>query len=271
MKKWIFSLLIFCHNLALAQVQFQNLYDSEGISLTDNSGILSTERGMLLAKSEWDAGSNKMDVYDPFVDYSEFENTEEEQKVIDFFQTGRFLTLGLFSGVKIFTQNMARLYRLGPLGGGYVNYFFGIDFSTQFIVIVNQNRVTLSSGGQTLTGASNFLSLGVDIKYYFSKIRRVKSLSWFQPFLGVGASWSDMTLLGQSGQQGHYQDRGFGIHALAGVELLISRSIFIALRYSFHYVTLTKEHVPITFGDTVTNVTPSGDWMLIIATLGINF
>lgn len=62
--------------------------------------------------------------YDPFVDYSEFENTAEEQKSINFFQTGRFLSIGAQGGIQLFTQNMALLYEAGPVYGGYLNYFF---------------------------------------------------------------------------------------------------------------------------------------------------
>ena len=47
-------------------------------------------RSWLIAQNNTQEKSDELNAYDPFADYSEFENTAEEQENINFFQTGRF-------------------------------------------------------------------------------------------------------------------------------------------------------------------------------------
>src|ERR1700733_14940788 len=47
---------------------------------------------LLLAQSDAD------DAYDPFADYSEFEETMDEEEDINFFRNGRLMTLGFLAG-----------------------------------------------------------------------------------------------------------------------------------------------------------------------------
>ena len=49
------------------------------------------------------------DAFDPFSDYSEFDEATEEEADINFFRNGRFLTVGFQLGVKGFTDNLAEI------------------------------------------------------------------------------------------------------------------------------------------------------------------
>ena len=54
-------------------------------------------RGQLLAQNDAD------DSYDPFADYSEFEQSSDEEEDINFFRNGRLFTLGFIGGYRGWT------------------------------------------------------------------------------------------------------------------------------------------------------------------------
>ena len=221
--------------------------------------------------------SEELNVYDPFADYSEFENTAEEQENINFFQTGRFLTLGGLGGVKLFTQNMATLYQIGPVYGGYLNYFFDLQFSIQFGLTASTHSVILQTqSGQNFLGAADFLSMGVDFKYFFDKSLFSKSFSWFQPYIVLGVFNSSVTMVATfTDQAGFFEDSGFGLNIGLGIEFHLMKKIHLGLEYAFRFVTLEQEAVPLNLNvgnnKQNTNFRPYGDWMNIALLLGVNF
>ena len=227
-------------------------------------------------KTAEDEGT-RIDAYDPFADYSEFENTAEEQENIHFFQTGRFLTLGPFGGTRIFTQNLAQLYQIGPAFGGYLNYFFDLHFAIRFGVAVSISPLSLQTANNVpFIGEGNFLSMGVDFMYFLDKNLFSNNLSWLQPYFFIGGLSSQVSVLATfSTQPGAFEDSGFGVNAGLGLEFQFHRKIYSALEYSFQYVTLEQEAVPlelITPGGTQSvNFRPYGDWMNVYFLLGVIF
>ena len=216
--------------------------------------------------------------YDPFVDYSEFENTDKEKDSIDFFQTGRFLSLGLEGGAKLFTGNMALLYDIGPLYGAYLNYFFSLQFALQFSLLLSSHKVALSGdGSQPFQGGADFVSMGLDVKYFFDKNLFHQSLEWLRPFIIVGLFHSSVTLSATyTSQAGFYQDSGFGFNAGFGLEFDFSRTIHFGLLYAFRYVSLKNEAYPLRLvsvnnAQQNINFQPYGDWMNLSLLLGVNF
>src|ERR1035437_7876708 len=57
------------------------------------------------------------DTYDPFADYSEFDEAQEEEADINFFRHGRFVTIGFIGGLRGFTQGLGNLYTPAPSFG----------------------------------------------------------------------------------------------------------------------------------------------------------
>lgn len=228
-----------------------------------------------VAAAEGSSPPSNPSMYDPFADYAEFENTESEREDVHFFQHGRLLTLGFKGGWRIFTQNMAQLYRQGPMYGGYLNYFFNIEFALQFeVVLSNHNVVVNTDAGGGFRGGADFISMGVDFKYFVNRRLFSERFSWFQPFFALGAYRSISAMQAQlTNQPGSYSDKGFGVHAGVGIEFLVVRGIHFGLQYSFHYVELEKESLPLSpdGGGTQSSFQPYGDWMNINALLGINF
>src|SRR4051794_21913065 len=69
------------------------------------------------------------DAYDPFADYSEFEEAQDEEADINFFRNGRFVTLGFAGGMRGFTGGLGNMYRSSPSFGLFLSYFFDLRFA----------------------------------------------------------------------------------------------------------------------------------------------
>lgn len=54
------------------------------------------------------AQSDPDEAFDPFTDYSEFDESSDEEADINFFQNGRFFTFGLITGTRGFTGNFKK-------------------------------------------------------------------------------------------------------------------------------------------------------------------
>ena len=219
----------------------------------------------------------EINAYDPFADYSEFENTAEEQENINFFQTGRFLTIGAMGGIKLFTLNMATLYQIGPTYGGYLNYFFDLNFAIQFGLTASTHSIALkTSSGQGFLGAADFISMGVDFKYFLDKNLFNKNFYWLQPYFFLGVFNSRLTMIATfTDQTGFFEDNGYGLNMGLGLEFQFLKKIYFGLEYAFKFITLEQEAVPLQLntGNTKknTNFRPYGDWMNITLLLGVNF
>ena len=237
-------------------------------ALAENTSFKEQPNLWLIAQNDEEPDST----YDPFVDYSEFENTAEEQKSINFFQTGRFLSIGAQGGVQLFTQNMALLYEAGPVYGGYLNYFFNLYFALQFSVLLSTHNITLES----FVGGADFLSINLDFKYLFDRKLFHRSMHWLQPFVLFGFGHSKVTMVATlTDQTGFYEDSGYGLNIGGGLEFLFSKFIYAGLLYTFRFVNFQEEALPITitFADTqrTVNFAPFGDWMHVSMILGVNF
>ena len=238
---------------------------------------LESSKPWLIAKNTTKASeNNELNAYDPFADYSEFENTVEEQENINFFQNGRFLTLGAFGGAKLFTMNMSELYQVGPVFGGYLNYFFDLNFAIQFAIIISTHHVTLQQSGQNFVGSADFISMGIDFKYFLDKNLFNKHFYWFQPYFFLGALYSNVTMYATfTDQAGSYEDSGFGLNMGLGLEFQFLKKIHFGIEYAFKFITMNQEAAPISLntGNSTINTSfrPYGDWMNITVLLGVNF
>ena len=239
--------------------------------------IKSTSQSWLIAKNDTTKADEELNAYDPFADYSEFENTAEEQENINFFQTGRFLTLGFLGGVKLFTLNMATLYQVGPAYGGYLNYFFDLNFAIQFRLAASTHSIAIKTDtGEPFVGAIDFISIGVDFKYFLDKNLFNKNFSWLQPYFFLGVFHATSVLFATlTDQEGYNDDRGYGLNMGLGVEIQVLKKIHFGIQYAFKFVNLESEAVPLTLntGNSSRNISfrPYGDWMNISMLLGVNF
>ncbi len=251
--------------------------------------------GQAVGKEE--SKKEELNAYDPFADYSEFENTADEQKNINFFQHGRFITLGVQGGVKLFTMNMASFYNIGPTYGGYLNYFFDMNFAIQFAVTASSHYIAFDTGGgQSATpgagqagatannyacvnsatcflGSADFISMGIDFKYFLDKSLFNKNFQWLAPYLFIGVLRSSLIMTATFGQTGEFfDDSGYGLNMGLGLEFHFMKKIHFGLQYAFQFVTLGREYLPLSLsGGKSLSFRPYGDWMNVTMILGVNF
>lgn len=133
-------------------------------------------KGALFSQNE------KVDTFDPFVDYNEFQDNESEKESIIFLKNGRLLTIAVFGGYEALTYTMRDLYgdTMGTFGA-YINFFFDLQFALQLhIVFPRTHYFTI------LQSRPRFSSYGIDFKYYFNKQNLVKGIAVLNPYIVFG-------------------------------------------------------------------------------------
>jgi hypothetical protein len=213
------------------------------------------------------------DTYDPFSDYSEFDEASEEEADVNFFRNGRFLTVGFMVGQRGFTQYLNTLYSAAPSYGLYLSYFFDLRTAIQFGFNTGDHAFNLeTSGGNKLTGNVSLTLLHCNLKYFFNTQNVTKGVANLNPYLigGFSQVYRTYTL---TGQDGFGRDATMGVDAGAGVEIpIMRRKAFFGFQGTFHSVNFKDENSPITLPDgTVTTATPKGDTFDFLAILGLNF
>ena len=231
----------------------------------------------LIAQNNTKQQKEELSAYDPFADYSEFEDTVEEQESINFFQNGRFLTLGATGGVRLFTLNMNEFYNIGPVYGGYLDYFFNLKYSIQFGLKASTHNIALQTNTSSLRGAADFISMELAFKYFFDKSLFNKYFSWLQPYLFIGILHTTVTMVATATENpGYFKDKGYGANMGFGLEFHFLKKMHLGLQYEFQFVTLEQEAsslVVVTTGNQRQNYNyrPYGDWMNVSVILGVNF
>lgn len=126
------------------------------------------------------------DTYDPFSDYSEFSIIKEEEQDVNFFNDGRFLSLGFLIKRAQPTGDLAEIYGGGTGVHIFASYFFDLRFALE-VSYGSQNHKYVTADG-SISSSSEFSDLGFAIKYYINPDRIVYSLSRFNPYLLAGLS-----------------------------------------------------------------------------------
>ncbi|MEK6774147.1 MAG: hypothetical protein AABY64_09405 [Bdellovibrionota bacterium] len=180
--------------------------------------------------------------YDPFTDYSEFDEASDEEADINFFRNGRFFTVGLAAGPRLFTENMAKSYGQGPAFGLMISYFFDMRLAFSMGLMTGDNSATLSTIVKDYSGSVSFTSMNFNLKYFLNTQNVTKGLADLNPYVLGGFSQ-------------HYRSYNFpeldatsrestmGTDFGAGLEIpLMRRKAFLALQVTYHYINFADEN-----------------------------
>lgn len=225
------------------------------------------EGSYLLSQSEFD------DTYDPFSDYSEFDEASEEEADINFFRNGRFLTVGFLLGMRGFTENLNSLYSSGASYGLAMSYFFDLRMAVQFGFQTGDYAFQLQVPNQpTLNGNVSLTFMHINLKYYFNTQNVTRGLADLNPYLigGFSQVYRTYTL---AGIDGFGREGTMGIDAGIGIEVpLWRRRAYFGVQGTFHYINFRDENSPITLPNgTPTTAKPVGDSFDVLGILGLNF
>lgn len=214
------------------------------------------------------------DSYDPFADYSEFEETSEEEADINFFRNGRLFTLAFAGGFRGFTGNLGeRYYHSAGSFGIMLNYFFDLRFAMTIGFLTGDHSFEFASNIESIYGTVNFTDFSINLKFYLNTQNVTQGLATLNPYLigGFSQIYRTTTL---AEYLVFVKDDQFGFTAGAGIEIPILRNkMFFGAQGHFTLVTFKDESqetvLPIT--GVRSGVTPTGDTFVALLLLGINF
>jgi hypothetical protein len=240
------------------------------LSANGESTTLHPRSGMLLAQAEGD------DAYDPFSDYSEFDESMDEEEDINFFRNGRLLTIGLIGGYRGWTQDLGKIYSGNAGFGLFLSYFFDLRFALQIGYMTSDHTIVAKgvSGTLPVQGNVNIGDLSILLKYYFNTQNVTKGLADLNPYIVGGFSqlYRTRTLSGQDSNT-FSKDSAFGFDAGAGIEIPMMRNkMYFGFEALYEYVSFSDAANTIKdANDQDTGVTQQGNTFLALGILGINF
>lgn len=223
--------------------------------------------GVLLAQVD--------DAYDPFADYSEFDEAVEEEEDLNFFRNGRLLTLGFIGGYRGFTGTLNKIYSSNMSFGLFLCYFFDLRFALQFGFLTSDHTLTVSSPTSSFTtirGNVSLTELAFNLKYYFNTQNVTRGLADLNPYLLGGFSQIYRTTT-VSGETDYGKDSAFAFNLGAGIEIPMMRNkMFFGLQGMYQYVMFPDEAKVMVDTDSVsTGISPAGDTFTVLGILGVNF
>lgn len=223
---------------------------------------------LLLAQAEGD------DAYDPFADYSEFEESMEEEEDINFFRNGRLFTMGFLVGYRGWTGNLNKIYSGDPNFGLYLSYFFDLRFALQFGFLTGSHSLNASaSNGQSVQGNVSISDISFNVKYYLNTQNVTRGLASMNPYLLAGFSQVLRTVAAEGQAEDNAKDSAFAFNLGGGIEVPMMRNkMYFGLQGMYQLVNFADENKYIIGADTTTRIIkPGGDSWNGVAILGVNF
>lgn len=216
------------------------------------------------------------DAYDPFADYSEFDEASEEEADINFFRHGRFFSVGFGGGFRGFTENMAKVYSSNPTYGLFMSYFFDLRTALQVGFLTGDHSFDLSHpSGERIAGNVAFTTVNFDYKYFLSSQNVSRGLADMNPYVfgGLAQVYRTITISGDDAQQGG-GDSTLGLNIGAGLEIpMMRKKSYFGIQATYRYFTFANENkfVVLPNSQIVTSTKINGDSYDLIFLIGSNF
>jgi hypothetical protein len=224
-----------------------------------------------------DSQSIDEETYDPFSDYSEFDENSDEEADINFFRNGRFLSLGFQLGLKGYTDNLAQAYTSNGTFGFFLSYFFDMRFALQLGYNTGDTSFKFSDqSGTSATGNVSFGLLQIDGKYFLDPQNLTKQFGDMNPYVLMGLSnvTRTYTLSSISGSSLNATSSAWGLDAGGGIEIpIMKKTAYAGAQFTFHYVNFgdSNSPFPIISSGGFSTITQQGYQYDILGVLGINF
>lgn len=236
-------------------------------ALGPQSVLAQTKDSYLLAQSDPD------EAFDPFSDYSEFDEASDEEADINFFRNGRFFTVGLAGGNRSFTGNFSKTYAQGPAYGLYVTYFFDLRTAFSLGYITGDHAVAFTTNDFTkrYSGNVSLTTMNFDFKYYFNTQNITRGLADLNPYgiLGFAQYYRTYSL---DNFDGANSDATMGVDLGLGLEIpMMRKKSFLGIQAVYHSVSFSDESKEFVSGAEKLDMTMSGDFINILLILGMNF
>lgn len=211
--------------------------------------------------------------FDPFSDYSEFDEGSEEEADTNFFRNGRFFSFGLLAGYEMFTDVLGQMYKPDFSYGLNLTYFFDLKFGFQVGYLRGDHGISIVDArtARTYTGKVALERFSFDGKYYFNTQNVTKGLGKLNPYMIVGFSTYTRTQT-FTGATGFARDNALGFQGGLGLEIpFMNNKMYFGAQATYNYVSFPDRGAPIIINNENTNIYPNGDAINFMGLLGINF
>jgi len=249
-------------------IAFGPLYAANAQSLLPEANSWQTRPSLLLAQADYD------DAYDPFADYSEFEESMEEEEDINFFRNGRLLTIGFLVGNRGWTDTLNKIFTSSPTFGLFLAYFFDLRFAMQIGYMTSDHMVHVpkTDVSDPINGAINISDISFNFKYFLNTQNVTRGLADLNPYLIAGFSqiYRSYTF---SGTNVTSKDGAFAFNVGGGIEIPIMRNrMYFGVQGMYQLVNFPDEgREMVDEHDKRTGFFPRGDSWNVIGVLGTNF
>ena len=221
------------------------------------------------------AQTDPEEAYDPFTDYSEFDEASDEEADINFFRNGRFFTVGLAMGPRGYTENLVKIYNMAPSFGLNLSYFFDLRMAFALSLMTGDSSMAFKTSASSYTGTVSLTQIGMALKYYYNTQNVTRGLADLNPYFlgGFSQVYRTQTIptLDTAGR-----DSTMGVDFGAGLEIpLMRRKAFLGLQATYHYINFSdenKDFIKNAGGGTEQLENKfSGDFYDLLFVLGMNF
>lgn len=219
------------------------------------------------------AQSDGEDAYDPFADYSEFDEASDEESDINFFRHGRFFTIGVAGGLRTFTGQLSKLYSSNLSYGLYMSYFFDLRLALQFGFLTGDHALSINHPAEKVEGNVSFTFVNMDLKYYLSTQNVSRGLADLNPYFFGGLSQTYRTVsIPGDGNLGRDSTMGFNLGV--GVEVpIVRKKSYLGFQATYRNFNFKDENQSIILpnADIDSGIKPSGDSLDFLGILGMSF
>lgn len=214
------------------------------------------------------------DAYDPFIDYSEYDDNGDEEADVNFFKNGRQFTLHFIGGYTGLTGNLgSQLYESAVSYGLGINFFLDLRMAIQLQYITSNHNLSFLAGGQTVKGSSDFSDISMNLKYFINTQNIIRNLAKLNPYVIIGFAYMTReTASASDGDALFDKTPGYGANLGGGIEYQLSnKKFYIGAEAVYSLVSFKDEGSEITPDGTPTGIFPSGDMYRMSLVLGVNF
>ncbi len=187
-------------------------------------------------------------VTDPFSDPTNYEFAEDEKEDKEFFHLGRYLMLGVDTGVGIFTGQMGSTAKPGFYVGVKLIYFLDKSFALEAAGHYSKHvQSVIPDAARVLELDVTLIPITAGFRYYFDTKAAPKAIAIANPFLafGAGAYIREQRVLQDTAavlDGGAATSSAFGGYGGAGVEFSIyRRHLYLSFDLRYHLIFFNDE------------------------------
>ena len=202
---------------------------------------------ILLSQNEPEEEIEELNAYDPFTDYIDFQDSESEEEDMAFFQTGRFLSIGLYAGGYrhfIFPSEKNRNTTNSFNYGAFIQNFANLHIATQFSYIGSVNSFFYTQEETLSQALTIYHHFGLEFRYYWNRRRLIRTLARLNPYISGGVMVNRRTsqkLTTISKKPITFSTNTGGLKGGLGMEYHLSTRFYLGLHAEYNFIFIKSD------------------------------